>query len=272
MIARLNESVQAATVRLTSADRLAMNDLSLARAGRELLQIVGTAVLALCVSELHAADSNAESLKQQIIAHAKTVGPDDYTFTRTVRVEQISGEKTEQKVIVDRWDPTKPADQRWSLVSTDGRAPTAEELKNYRKGSPERKVPNYGRVALYLSAAPTSGTDAQGRTVYRFTQLPAQTIMVAGTDLSASANGEATVNGTGPAAFVEQMRFTLTKSTRVKLVAQVERFESKTRYRLMPDGKPVPAEQTSDATGTMLSKSLRIRTTVTYTEQRPVRG
>ncbi|MDQ6808859.1 MAG: hypothetical protein M3Z64_05465, partial [Verrucomicrobiota bacterium] len=206
-----------------------------------LLAICGTSSISICPA---AETPGPDSLQQQILAHARTVGPDDYTFTRTSRVEQTAVGKTEQRVIVDRWDPTKPTEQRWSLVSIDGRPAKADELKAYTGQNAKRSVPNYSRVAKLFAAAATSGRDASGRTVYHFATLPNETIMALGTDLSPSGTGDATVRP-GPVPFVEQFRFTLFKPARVKLIAKIEKFEAITRYRLMPDGKPVPAEQVS---------------------------
>ena len=47
--------------------------------------------------------NNSDELKQRILAQAKSVSPDDYAFTRTVRIEQTSGGKTEKKVSVERF-------------------------------------------------------------------------------------------------------------------------------------------------------------------------
>jgi hypothetical protein len=91
----------------------------------------------LVVSSAIAADDGADALKQRIVAHARTVGPEDFAFTRTARVEQIEGEKKETRTTVEKYDPRKPADQRWTLVTIDNRAPTAEELKAHRKEAPK---------------------------------------------------------------------------------------------------------------------------------------
>ena len=43
-----------------------------------------------------------------------------------------------------------------------------------------------------------------------------------------------------------------------------------TRYRLMPDGKPVPIELASEMSGSMLGKHGSIRTRIAYSEHRAV--
>ena len=94
--------------------------------------------------------------------------------------------------------------------------------------------------------------------------------MVADSDISANATGEAVVNTTGATQFIEEVRFRSTKATRVKLVAKIERFETMTRYRLMLDGKPVPIELASEMSGSMLGQRGSIRTRIAYSEHRAI--
>lgn len=213
---------------------------------------------------------NADALKERIIAHARTVTAEDYAYTRTVRTEAIEGDKKEESVIVDRWDPAKPPDQRWTFVSIDGKPPDADQLKMFRKALRTRRQAYYGRVAGYFTKPATSSVDARGRTIFRFASLPKETVTVMDSDISPNATGEVVVDTTGATPFIEEVRFTSTKPTRVKLIAKIERFETMTRYRLMPDGKPVPIELVSDMTGAMLGKEGRVRTKITYTDHRAV--
>ncbi|HEX8490340.1 MAG TPA: hypothetical protein VF626_04945, partial [Chthoniobacterales bacterium] len=180
--------------------------------------------------------NNPDALKERIVAHARTVTPEDYAYTRTIRTESTEGNENEERVVVDRWDPTKPQDQRWTLVSINGQPPTADQLKTYAKETPKRRPAHYGRVAEYFGKTATSATDAKGRSIFRLGSLPKDTVMVMGSDISANATGELTVNTTGATPFIEEIRFTSSKSTRVKLLAVIERFEATTRYRMMPDG------------------------------------
>jgi len=230
------------------------------------LVAIGLLVLASTL----AADPAADSLKDRIVAHARTVSAEDYAYTRTVKTETIERDKTEERLVVERWDPAKPVEQRWSLVSINARPPTEEQLKNYRKDLPKRRQAYYGRVAGYFAKPATSSIDARGRTVFRFASLPKETVMVRDADISANAGGEVVVDATGAVPFIEEVRFSSTKPTRVKLVAKIERFETTTRYRMMPDGKPVPIELASEMSGSMMGQEGRIRTRITYTDHRPV--
>lgn len=235
-----------------------------------LLRGVVFAAIVICARNAIAANDSPDSLKQRILAQARAVGPDDFAFTRTARVEQISEGKTVSRVVVERFDPAKAPGDRWTLISVEGRAPTAAELKQHRSEAPKRRVTSYGRLADYFAGASTTSTDDRGRTVFHFATLPKGTVVVADVDLSPGATADAVVDGTAPTPFVEQVRFTSNKPTRVKLVAKIEHFDATTRFRMLPDGRPVPIEQTSSVTGSTLGKSGHIRTTLIFSEHRAV--
>jgi hypothetical protein len=227
------------------------------------------ATLPLAAS-LAAETNNADALKERIIAHARTVSPEDYAYTRTIRTESTEGDKKEERVIVDRWDPAKPQDQRWTLVSINGQPPNADQLKNYARETPKRRAVHYGRVAEYFGKPAISATDARGRPVFRLASLPKETVVASGSDISANATGELAVDPSGATPFIEEVRFASTKSTRVKLVALIERFEAVNRYRMMPNGKPAPVESSSEMNGSMMGKQGLIRTKVTFSDVRAV--
>ena len=216
------------------------------------------------------ADLASEALQERVLAVARNVTAEDYAFTRTVRSERVEGGKTTQRTEVERYDPTRPSERRWTLISIDGRPPSADELKRHARSSPKRRVGHYGRVAMYIGSAATTSLDAKGRTVFRFATLPNGVVVLSGNDVSGSATGEATVNTSGAVPFVEEARFTLMKPVRVKVVAKIERCEVISRYRLMPDGKPVPTEYVSDVHGSLLGQPGRIRSALTYGEHRAV--
>lgn len=209
-------------------------------------------------------------MKERIIAHARTVTPEDYAYTRTIRTESTEGNKKEERVVIDRWDPAKPQDQRWTLVSINGQPPTDDQLKNYRTETLKRRPAYYGRVAEYFGKPATSATDARGRPTFRFPSLPKETVVVSGSDISANATGELAVDTTGATPFIEEIRFASTKPNRVKLIATIERFEAMTRYRMMPNGKPAPLESSSEMNGSMMGKQGLIRTKVSYSDHRAV--
>lgn len=227
--------------------------------------------LMLGLLTLAAADAS-EALQQKMLAHARTVTGNEYAFTRTARTQQSGGDGPKERVMVERFDPSKPAETRWTLVNVDGRAPTAEELKSHAKEAPKRPVGLYARVANYVGAPATAATDARGRTVFRFATLPKNSLLVSNVDLSANSSAEAVVDASGATPFVQQVRFRLLKPTRMKVVAKIETFEAQTSYRLQPDGIPLPAEQSSEMTGSLMGKEGKIRTTISYADFRRVGG
>jgi hypothetical protein len=225
----------------------------------------------LCLGSAALAEENGDTLKQRLLAQAQSVSADDYAFTRTVRTEGTMGGKNEQTVNVEKYDPTEPADSRWSLVSVNGAAPSADALNRFRKEAPKRRVPGYHRLATYLVSPATAAQDGRGRTLLRFVGLPKDSVTVMDSDVSQNATAEVTVNESGGAPFAEQVRITL-KPTRIKLVMKLNSFESNARYRLGPEGKPLLVEQTSDMSGSGMGQEGRMRTTIAYSDYRPVRG
>ncbi len=215
------------------------------------------------------AQNKADELKQRILAQAQNASADDYVFTRTIRTEQTSNGKTEQKLTVEKFDPTKPAETRWTLVSVDNAQPTAEQLKSFRADAAKRRVPGYYRLAGYFGTPAASSTDPRGRLVFHFATLPKDTAKVMDTDVSQNAMVDATVSEANGGHFVEQVRLTV-KPMRIKLIAKLEGYESTAHYRLGPEGKPLLTEQTADMSGSGMGQEGRGRTVITYSDYRAV--
>lgn len=232
---------------------------------RRTLAIVALALLFGATSDA------ANALQERVLAVARSVAAEDYAFTRFVRLERNDGGKITQRTELERYDPARPVEQRWVLVAIDGRAPTADELKKYARDTVRRRPAHYGRVANYFGLPATASTDAKGRTIFRFGSLPSETVVLAGNDVSGSAVCDAAVNTSGALPFVEEARFTISKPLRVKLVAKMDRAEVVLRYRMMPNGKPAPAEQMSDVHGSLMGRQGRIKSVLTYSEHRAAR-
>ncbi|HEX8679270.1 MAG TPA: hypothetical protein VF683_04900, partial [Chthoniobacterales bacterium] len=131
--------------------------------------LIAFAAVSLLASagDVAAQRDTAEALKARIIAHARTVTLEDYAYTRTVRTETIESAKTEERVVLERFDPSKPVAERWTLISINGQAPDATQLANYRRELPKRRLAYYGRVAGYFAKPATAAVDARGRTVFQ---------------------------------------------------------------------------------------------------------
>ncbi len=237
---------------------------------QQLLPLIGLLCLAFAAPSV--AQQNSDSLKQRVLAQAQTMSADDYAFTRTIRTEATSNGKTEKKVSIEQFDPTKPANARWTLVSVDGAAPSADESKRHQKEAAKRRiVPGYHRVAAYFGAPATSATDSSGKTVFKFAALPKGAVSVLDTDVSHNATAEASVAEGNGTPYVEQVRFTV-RPMRLKLVMKLDKFETSARYRLGPGGKPFLMESTSEMAGSGMGREGTMQTTTTYSDYRAVGG
>lgn len=216
------------------------------------------------------AQNKPEELKQRILTQAQSASPDDYAFTSTTRFEQTSSGKTEQTIAVENFDPAKSGDARWTLVSINGAPPPAGDAEKFRKGAATRRIPGYYRLADYFGSPATASTESRGRAVFHFTNLPKETLMVMGSDVSQNATIDATAGDANGTPFIGQVRITL-KPTRVKLIAKIERFEATSRYRMGPEGRPLLMEQVSDVSGSGLGKKGSVHTVVTYSDYRSLR-
>ena len=230
-----------------------------------------TIITVLCLGAATAAlaQNNKDELKQRILTQAQSASPDDFAFTRTVRNEQTSNGKTEKHVNVEKFDPTKPAEARWLLVSVDGATPSADALKTFRTDSAKRRVPGYYRLAGYFGAPATASSDSRGRTVFHFAALPKDTAKVMDTDVSQNATVDASVSDANGVPFAEQIRVTV-KPMRIKLLMKLERYETTAHYRIGPEGKPLLMEQTIDMTGSGMGQEGSGHTVATYSDYRVV--
>ena len=231
--------------------------------------IIAVAVLLASPSRGRAQDKTTE-LKQRILAQAQSVGPDDYAFTRTSRTEQTSHGKTETRTVVDKYDPSKSGDARWTLVSVDGATLTADVLSQYKKESPKRRVPGYYRLARYFAGTATTSTDSRGRTVFHFGTLPKDTALVMDSDVSSNTSADVTVSEANGTAFAEQVHLTV-KPMRLKLIMKLEHYESTARFKMGPEGKPLLIENIADMAGSGMGQEGKAHTVITYSDYRPAR-
>ena len=227
------------------------------------------AVLCLGAATAALAQNNKDELRQRILTQAQSASPDDLAFTRTVHNEQTSNGKTEKHVNIEKFDPTKPADARWMLVSVDGAPPTADALKSFRTEAAKRRVHSYARLAGYFGSPATALTDSHGRTVFHFAALPKDTVKVMDNDVSQNATVDASVSDANGVPFAEQIHV-IVKPMRIKLLMKLERYESTARYRIGSEGKPLLIEQTADMTGSGMGQEGRGHTVATYSDYRLV--
>ena len=233
--------------------------------------IAFAALVCLGIATTTVGQQNPDDLKQRILAQAQSMSGDDYAFTRTIRSETNSKGKTEKKLTIEKFDPIKPADTRWTLVSIDGAPPSAEQLKSHQKEAAKRRiVPGYHRLANYFGSPATASSESGGKTMFRFSSLPKGSVSVLETDVSHNASAEVSVAEVNSMPVAEQVRFTL-RPMRLKLLMKIDRFETVARYRIGPGGKPVLMESTSEMAGSGMGREGTMRNTTTYSDYRAVR-
>jgi hypothetical protein len=228
------------------------------------------AILAsLVLSSATFAQNKPDELKQRILTQARNIGPDDFAFTRTIKSESTSNGKTEQHVAIDKFDPIKPGNARWTLVTRDGAPPSADALSQYKKDAPKRRVPGYYRLADYFGSPATASSDSRGQTVFHFSALPKDIVKVMDSDVSQNATADASVSEADGTPFVEQLHVTV-RPMRLKIIARLESYEFTARYRIGPEGKPLLMEQTTELSGSGMGQEGKVHTVVTYSDYRAV--
>jgi hypothetical protein len=247
-----------------------MNKMNKHQLFRRTITTAKAALIGFACISIALGDTKSDELKHRLLAQAQSLGPDDYSFTRTSRSEQTSSGKTEVRTTVEKFDPTKSGDGRWTLVSVDGAPPAGDLLSKYRKESSKRRVPGYHRMANYLAAPATASTDSHGRTVFHFGSLPKESALVMDSDVSSNTSADVTVTEANGTAFAEQVRLSV-KPTRIKLIMKLDRYESTSRYRMGPEGKPLLMEQVADMSGSGMGQEGQIRNVITYSDYRAAR-
>lgn len=212
-------------------------------------------------------EARADELQNSLVQAMRATQPDAYAFQRTMAFERTGASR---KVFVERFDPRRPADQRWSLVSVDGHAPSDKEIDQSRK-TKRGPTPSYHELAEWFGAPATRSDSAPGYATYRFSRLPAGVVKIGSHDASADTQAEAVVNMKGKTPFVERVRFVSNKSFRMMMIASVQSMDVSARYAPLPSGAIVPAGSSSVMKGSMLGKSGQITTLVTFSGFESVR-
>ena len=222
------------------------------------------ASLAACLS---ASAAHADEVQNQIVAAAKGTSASAYGFRRTMTIQQTGKPR---KILIEQYDPRRPAADQWSLVSVDGRAPTAKESADAHKMK-RGPVPSYGELAKWIGAPASRTSPGPGYVLYRFARLPAGTLKIGSHDASADTQGEVLVNIKDKTPLVEHVRLKSTKGFRMMLVAAIDSILIDQRYRMLPDGHAVPSQAISDMSGSMLGKAGRMQAEATYSDFKAAR-
>jgi hypothetical protein len=214
-------------------------------------------LLAVCAPAV----AQADALQQQVLAVARSVGPNDFAFTETTRAER-TGKPANSSIA--RYDPRTPA--KWTLLSTDGKPPTAKQSASSAKFRAKAKVATYARIAEWFGAPASRVATTPTHVTYRFAAMPKAALMMGPYDASSNTSVEAVVNTAGKVPYVERARFTSNAAFRMMMVVKVESFVFTASYRLRPDGRPVNDSVATEFAGSFMGSSQTLRTRTAYSD------
>ena len=200
-------------------------------------------LLSAAIAALPARAATEASLKQALAESAKAPVT---AFERTLKAEVRPDSDKGPTQLVERFTPTGHSSGRWTLVSTDGKAPTAKQVEQHRKTSAEAVIPGFHRLHLVLSPAPTKRTEVGGKSVFLWPSLPEGAVTTPGGDISRNLSAEATVEEVGDKPLISKVRIFAAKPFKIRGIATMNSFEVVSTYRLN-GSMPVLATQTSSS-------------------------
>lgn len=205
-----------------------------------------------------AAPAPADPVLAAVVRAAAAVTPASQPFEEVTRVtSRDDAGKTEIVTRITRWDG-----RQRTLVSVDGRPPTAAEQKEAAKAFREAPIPGYHRLALFLSGGGTRQSLAGGKSLYRIAPMPKGSINIAG-DRSASMIAEAVVEP-GDRPWVSRLHILAPKPISMFLVARIDSFDVVNDYALAADGRPMLVRQVQNFSGAQFGQKGSVRTEVTW--------
>lgn len=200
----------------------------------------------LLVAAAPADELRLEPLRDAIILDARATNPAGIAFDRTTTAIRRGPGIKEKTVTVERWDG-----QRWSLVSVNSKAPSASQLKEFRKATAANPVPGYYRLAALMAAASEISVDSNGQKTLKIPVLPPGTVRTDTGDISSHLLGEAVLASNDGKPYVARLKVKAHENFKLNLLIKVTNFEQISDYRLGPDGRPRLASQTADSKGNM---------------------
>jgi hypothetical protein len=205
----------------------------------------------------------AEPLPDELASVLKSFradGAKGWAFTQTTTATKNS--------LVERYEPMKPDGSRWLLVEKDGRAPTEDELKDYREKQTRRTsgdtAPDVIKQ-LDLASAERVSDDAE-RVTYRFKLNPG------GDDDKSAAHMRASVTVHKATKTVERFELGNSEPFSPMLTVKIEEARTVMQYSLPTPERPALLEKvTMRIRGrAMWFKSLDEDMTVQYSDYRYV--
>ncbi|MDB5701626.1 MAG: hypothetical protein JWL66_1825 [Sphingomonadales bacterium] len=219
-------------------------------------------VIAAAAAYLTNGSARADALQDQVVALAKATRTDMYDFRRTIIIES---NVAKGRAVLQQFDPRRPLDDRWVLITVDGRTPTSKEVEDARNAGRD-PFPPYYAVAKWFGAPAMRSETAPGYVTYKFESLLPGTLKFGSHDVSADTKAEALVNIKGNVPFIEELHLASTKGFRMMLVASMGSMTYTMRYRQLPDGNVVPLDAVSDINGSAMGKSGKVHTIATFSD------
>ena len=204
----------------------------------------------------------ADPLLARLLAGANALPPAMLSFDRTTASRQTSDGKTERHDQVDRWDG-----RAWTVLSIDGKPPSAREAAAAIKVAVNAGVPGYYRLASFLAAGPVRSAEGPGTVTYLLAKLPPGGVSMKGAPPD-KFSAELSVDTSGPVPFVRHARYFAPAPMRLMMVARLDRFEATADYRLGPAGRPELIRQSVDLSGALFGRdgTQRSDTALAYRE------
>jgi hypothetical protein len=230
------------------------------------LPMMRIAIASLTAALAIAGPVRADALQDQVLAAAKADKPPAYGFRRAIALD-TTGQKSTR--FVELYDPHKPAADQWSLVSIDGRAPEAKDLKRSRQVKRE-PMPGYAQAIDWFGAPATRIASGPDSVTYRFARLPKGAFKIGGHDASEDAQADVVVNIAGRFPFVESVKMSTAKPFGMMLVAKVKSATVSYSFVQLPDGHVMLAATNSSLSGSMMGKSGDMRSAVIMSDYRPM--
>ncbi len=201
--------------------------------------------------------ARADPLAERLAQQARGAGQPP-AFERTVLATR-NGETTTR---VERYDPARPADQRWTLVSIDGAPPSAADAARFTRQMARTQTPGYWRMALLLAggAARIGGSDTEPVLLVR--PLPEGVLDGQARAFARQLRAELRV-ATASAPHIRETRVLADGPLR-RGPARVEEFEALSRYAPGADGVPRLEAQSTRMTIRLLGQEVRVTTRTTY--------
>ncbi|RMD90060.1 MAG: hypothetical protein D6807_02555 [Alphaproteobacteria bacterium] len=220
-----------------------------------------------------AAEDDARALLEQAIELARTsMSETRYAYTRHLRLD-VGDTRINR---VERYDPRRPASERWQLLESDGHVPDAEELADYEGDEGEgRAFRLYNEVIGDLDPDDADLVEmTPERAVYRLRETSAAFLDEDEKEFAKYLDSRLIVDRRGPVPYVAELDIIAPEAFRPSIAARINRFETRFRYAPHPvTGDILPEEVFVElALKALFLISVEAETRITFRDFVPASG